>query len=305
MEAVKLRLALLARQRHGAYRPLPSSWRNLLPYIRCANGLEQSDLFKRSTHLLMNPPFSSMPAPPDCEWAHGRVSQAAVFVVRALEMASTGTRLLAVLPDVLRAGSFRNHWRGKVADLATIESVDRYGIFDNCADVDVFLLAVRRRRPSRRARSEVWPLPESSAGPTVGDYFEVHVGRVVPHRDPEEGAEYPYIHPRIVPVWEEMTRFPEVRRHLGAPYRPPFVVLRRTSRPGDRHRAAATVVLGRTSVAVENHLIICEPRDGSPDSCRALLQHLRTNRVNDFLDQRIRCRHLTVGAVAAIPFERR
>jgi hypothetical protein len=33
------------------------------------------------------------------------------------------------------------------------------------------------------------------------------------------------------------------------------------------------------------------------------MTHLRSQIVNDFLDQRIRCRHLTVGAVAAIPFK--
>jgi hypothetical protein len=304
VEAVKLRLALLARQRHGSRRPLPASWRDLLPYITRGNGLEQKDLFARSTHLLMNPPYNLTAAPRDCRWAHGRISQAALFVIRALEMASPGTRLFAVLPDVLRAGSFQHHWRGRVGDLATFGSVERYGIFDNSADVDVFLLAVRRSA-SRSGHQRLWPGSEAAGRSTVGDYFDVHVGRVVPHRDPEEGEEHPYIHPRIVPVWEEMTRFSEVRRHQGRPYQPPFTVLRRTSRPGDRHRAAATVVLGTTSVAVENHLIVCEPRDGSPDTCRALLRHLQTNGVSDFLDQRIRCRHLTVAAVAAIPFERR
>jgi hypothetical protein len=304
VEAVKLRLALLARQRHSSRRPLPRSWRDLLPYITRGNGLEQKDLFARATHLLLNPPYNVTAAPPDYGWAHGRISQAAVFVVRALEMASEGTRLFAVLPDVLRAGSFQHRWRGRVGELATFESVERYGIFDNTADVDVFLLAVRRSA-SRRPRARPWPVSEVAAQPTVGDYFDVHVGRVVPHRDREEGEEHPYIHPRIVPVWQEMSQFPEVRRHQGKAYAPPFIVLRRTSRPGDRHRAAATVVLGATSVAVENHLIVCEPRDGSPDTCRALLRHLRTNGVNDFLDQRIRCRHLTVAAVAAIPFERR
>jgi hypothetical protein len=33
------------------------------------------------------------------------------------------------------------------------------------------------------------------------------------------------------------------------------------------------------------------------------MARLHTQRANEFLDQRIRCRHLTVGAVAAIPVE--
>jgi hypothetical protein len=99
----------------------------------------------------------------------------------------------------------------------------------------------------------------------------------------------------------EVTRISEKRRHEGLAYKPPFVVLRRTSRPGHPYRAAATVILGTKPVAVENHLIVCEPHDKSAETCRALMKQLHTQRVNDFLDQRIRCRHLTVGAVAAIP----
>ena len=80
------------------------------------------------------------------------------------------------------------------------------------------------------------------------------------------------------------------------------MVIRRTSRPGHPFRAAATIILGKAPVAVENHLIVCEPRDRLAETCRALMLQLHTQQVNDFLDQRIRCRHLTVGAVAEIPF---
>jgi hypothetical protein len=79
-------------------------------------------------------------------------------------------------------------------------------------------------------------------------------------------------------------------------------VLRRTSRPGHPYRAAATVILGKAPVAVENYLIVREPHDKSADTCRALMAQLHTQCANDFLDQRIRCRHLTVGAVNPIPF---
>ncbi len=36
------------------------------------------------------------------------------FVVAALERANPGTELLAILPDVLRSGSFTEHWRRRV-----------------------------------------------------------------------------------------------------------------------------------------------------------------------------------------------
>jgi hypothetical protein len=171
--------------------------------------------------------------------------------------------------------------------LATVEFVERNGIFDDSADVDVFLLKLRRRAAAADTQAKRWPIATASTGSTVGDYFAVHVGRVVPHRDAEEGPLRRYIHPRNIPVWEEVTRITEKRKHKLV-YQPPFVVLRRTSRPGHPYRAA---------------VIVCEPHDRSADTCRTLMAQLHTQRANDFLDQRIRCRHLTVGAVAAIPFE--
>jgi len=216
VEATKLRIALLARQRHGGKTMLPSGWQSLLPHIRCANGLEQKSLFARATHLLMNPPYSLTTAPTDCKWAGGRVSEAALFVVSALEQVTAKTRLLAILPDVLCSGSFQHHWRERVSDLGEIASVERYGIFDDSADVDVFLLDVQRRS-TIGATANRWPTPGESNGASIADYFDVHVERVVPHRDPEAGKLHPYIHPRNVPVWEEMTRFPDKRRHVGLP----------------------------------------------------------------------------------------
>lgn len=301
IEAAQLRIALLARQRHGGRDALPAGWRKLLPHIKCGDGLEQKTLFARATHLLMNPPYGLTEPDAECTWAGGRISAAALFVMRALELAPAKARLLAILPDVLRSGSFQHHWRERVSDLAAVESVERHGLFDDSADVDVFLLKLRRRAAAADTQTKRWPIAAAGTGSTVGAYFAVHVGRVVPHRDAEDGPLRRYIHPRNIPVWEEVTCVTERRKHKLA-YQPPFVVLRRTSRPGHPYRAAATVILGKAPVAVENHLIVCEPRDQSADTCRALMAQLHTQRVNDFLDQRIRCRHLTVGAVAAIPY---
>jgi hypothetical protein len=100
-----------------------------------------------------------------------------------------------------------------------------------------------------------------------------------------------------------MTKFSETRKHEGLVYKPPFVVIRRTSRPGHPYRATATVIAGKRRIAVENHLIVCEPKERTLKNCRALLRQLKTEAVNKFLNKRIRCRHLTVGAVMAIPFK--
>ncbi len=175
--------------------------------------------------------------------------------------------------------------------------------FDESADVDVFLLRVVRRKEGKSAGKRFrWAKTVDQKVTTVGDFFDVHVGRVVPHRDPKTGKEHPYIHPRCIPTWKIVRTFSEKRRHEGMVYRTPFVAIRRTSRPGHPYRATATVIAGKKSVAVENHLIVCEPKDKTLKSCRILMRKLKKKAVNKFLDNRIRCRHLTVGAVAAIPF---
>ena len=210
---------------------------------------------------------------------------------------------MAILPDVLRSGSFTEQWRKRVEELATVELVEPYGIFDESADVDVFILRLKRRAIKSAAKSVPWTSAPVQNGTTIADHFEVHVGRVVPHRDPETGKEHPYIHARCIPTWKTMCEFTEFRKHEGKVYKPPFVVIRRTSRPGHPYRAAATVIAGKKSVAVENHLIVCEAKARTLKMCKKLMAQLQTQAVNTFLDDRIRCRHLTVGAVAAIPFE--
>ena len=302
IEGARTRLVLLARQLHQTDEVLRSSDTELFPNIRVADGLQQVALFTRATHLLLNPPFGQAAAPAGCKWAGGRITEAAAFVITALERARPGTQMLAILPEVLRSGSFSEHWRKRVSQLAGVKLVQPYGIFDDSADVDVFLLRLARHAETQKSAPHVWTNTTSPRFATVADFFDVHVGRVVPHRDEESGPLLRYIHPRNIATWVEVTRISEKRRHDGRAYKPPFVVLRRTSRPGHPYRAAATIILGKAPVAVENHLIVCEPHDKSADTCRALMAQLHTPRVNDFLDQRIRCRHLTVGAVAAIPF---
>jgi hypothetical protein len=303
VEGAKTRLVILAQQRHGLKSLGVTSITGLFPGIRVADGLTQHQAFARATHLALNPPFVLTAAPDGCKWAGGRVTAAANFVITALEHAKSGAQLIALLPDVLRSGSFTEKWRKRVEELAVVRLVESCGIFDESADVDVFILRVKRRTKNSTAKSVPWTSAPAQTNKTVGDYFDVHVGRVVPHRDPETGKNHPYIHARCVPMWKIMREFAESRRHEGKVYKPPFVVIRRTSRPGHPYRAAATVIAGKKSVAVENHLIVCEPKAQTQAMCKKLMRQLKTKYVNKYLDERIRCRHLTVGAVAAIPFQ--
>lgn len=303
VEGAKTRLVILAQQRHGLKSRGVSSIAGFFPGIRVADGLSQRQAFARATHLTLNPPFGLTDTPDGCKWAGGRITAAANFVVTSLERAKPGAELVAILPDVLRSGSFTEQWRKRVEELAMVRLVEPYGIFDESADVDVFILRVTRRAKNSVAKSVEWTSAPAKTGTTVGDYFDVHVGRVVPHRDPETGKKHPYIHARCVPTWEIMRKFTQFRRYEGLVYCPPFVVIRRTSRPGHPYRAAATVIAGKKSVAVENHLIVCEPKNKKTQTmCKKLMRQLKTTVVNKFLDERIRCRHLTVSSVAIIPF---
>jgi hypothetical protein len=303
VEGAKTRLVILAQQRHGLKSLGITSITRVFPGISVADGLTQHQEFARATHLALNPPFGLTKASAKCKWAGGHITAAANFIITALEHAKPGAELVAILPDVLRSGSFTEQWRIWVEKLAVVKRVEPYGIFDESADVDVFILRLKRRAKNSTAKSVPWTSAPARTGTTIADHFEVHVGRVVPHRDPEKGKWHPYIHARSVPTWEIMREFKQSRRHQGKVYKPPFVVIRRTSRPGHPYRAAATVIAGKKSVAVENHLIVCEPKAKTLRMCKKLMVQLQTQAVNTFLDDRIRCRHLTVGAVAAVPFQ--
>ena len=306
VDGAKARLVLLARQRHAssldrtAYMALPRYGH--FPHIRVSDASNLHVPFERATHLLLNPPFGAIEVAPGCGWASGRVTAAASFVIMALERAKPDTEVLAVLPDVLRSGAFSRNWRSRVGELAKVRLVEPYGLFDETVDVDVFLLRAVRDDSKGRDPAAPWVTSPTDAGSTVADYFDVHVGRVVPHRDRKAGPRHPYIHPRCVPMWVVMRDFPETRKHEGPFYERPFVAIRRTSRPGHRYRAVATIIAGKGHVAVENHLIVCKPKDGKFSTCRELMARLKTETVNDFLNARIRCRHLTVGVVESIPF---
>lgn len=66
-------------------------------------------------------------------------------------------------------------------------------------------------------------------------------------------------------------------------------------------RVLATLVALDGPVAVENHLIVLKPKDGRYSTCRWLLKALKSPAVTEWLDIRIRCRHLTVGALGEVP----
>lgn len=253
--------------------------------------------------IVVNPPFGYIDAPDSCLWATGKVQAAGCFLDNLLHIARKDQHIVAILPDVLRSGTRYRKWRSLISEMCSSLEIEMAGRFDESTDVDVFILNAVVGDPSEVTNK--WPnsrIGNIDAKHVVGDFFEVHVGSVVPHRDPIEGPSYPYIHARTAPAWQTIRQTTEDRQYAGTVFSPPFVVVHRTSSPSDKSRCIATLVDMWQRVAVENHLLVLSPRDNSIDSCRLLLDVLKSEQSTNWLNQRIRCRHLTVSSLKELPW---
>ena len=249
----------------------------------------------------MNPPYTYRQAPDSVAWASGRTNLSALFLATAIQCAQPGTRLTAILPDVIRTGSRYGRLRSLVAGRLRIASAEAYGQFDAWTDIDVFILRGTVGDYSTDASPIQWW--RQTAGERLCDTFDVCVGPVVPHRASQSGATKPYLHSRAIPLGGDFNVSSAERRGFQARlFSPPFVVVRRTSRPGDRSRGIGTVISGTGGVLVENHLIILKPRDSSVAACRRVVRLLESTRAKQWLNERIRCRHLTVQALSEMPW---
>lgn len=275
--------------------------RPLFPEIRTGCGLNDVD-YEAASHLVMNPPFTKTPVHEPCDWASGQVNSAAVFLEHALRRTRPGTRIAAILPDVLRSGSRYREWRRLVGRLAKVEHLEIGEQFNRWTDVHVFVLNLLVRDPTATTSALTSEWTGSSRASRLGDHFAIRIGPVVDYRDPHEGGEHPFIRSRDLPPWGTLSRISRTRRFSGKLMAPPFIAVRRTSRPGDLCRAVGTLVLGKSPVAVENHVVCLLPLGGGRRRCEAALQNLRDPRSTEWLDERIRCRHLTVSALAELPW---
>lgn len=263
------------------------------------DGLSAPDV-RDATHVLLNPPFAAVRSHENCEWAQGKVNGAAEFLARTIVRLGPGVEVLAILPDVLRSGSRYRRWRTFVTERLDLDATEPKGRFDSWTDVDVFILRGRiRLMRTKTSRSEWVP---STTGETVGDRFDISVGPLVDYRSPMEGPQVPYLVAKNFLAWGIVAAVERTRQFNGRLHKGPIVVIPRTSRPGDPYRARAALVTDSRGIAVENHLLVLKPRRGGIAECKRLMRRLQSQGVNDWLDQVIRCRHLTVGAVGSIPW---
>lgn len=304
VRAARARLVLAAYHRGVRVEEPGLALSTMFPELRVGDSLAGQEVLPEVGYIVLNPPFIGVAAPADCAWGSGTISGAALLLERSLRDAKPDTRIIAILPDVLRSGSRYSDWRRMIETRSLIQRIAIYGSFDQSADVDVFVLDLI-------VRSTVIQAPETEdprwklatiAEHTLGDLFEVSTGAVVPHRHEEKGDEFQYLHTRNATPWGTLDVINERRRFCGTVVQPPVVVIRRTSSPSDRQRPVGTVVLGDEPIAVENHLLVLKPKDGGVGLCQQALALLRLTSTRVWLDQRIRTRHLTVSAIREIPW---
>jgi hypothetical protein len=280
--------------------PAYDLYHDKLKGIEVGSTFENIDLIGQATHILLNPPYSLVPAPESCEWGIGKVNSAAIFLDACVRNSQIGTRVVAILPDVLRSGTRYEKWRKIIQGLCDVRRVELYGQFDVFADVDVFILDLIVKKETA-TNPGAWAFPANDFV-TIGDKFDISVGPVVDYRDPHAGQTVSFIHSRGLPAWDQVENIEFTRRFAGRTITSPFVVVRRTSRLGDKFRAVGTIITSPESVAVENHLIILKPKDDNLSTCQDLLEVLKDDKTSQWLNQRIRCRHLTVRALAELPW---
>jgi hypothetical protein len=297
VRAARARLVLAALSRgalptEGCARPA-----DLLSNIAVGDGLSIQPL--PGDGVLLNPPYGRVVAPARREWTSGLTTQAALFLDELLDGCDHGVYIAAVLPEVLRSGSRYGRFRAHVERRVDVKVIEPAGLFDALTDVDVFLLSgdVGDRQLTGSAR---WT--PKREGPRLADICEISVGALVAYRDPARGLWRAYIDAQSCRGADET--IPEQRRRFrGAVVNPPFVVVGRTNRPttGSAPRLRATIVRGKRPVAVENHLLVLRPQDHTLRGCRTVMGILESEQASLFLDERLRCRHLTVDAVREIP----
>lgn len=300
VEATKLRIILEALSR-GAQKDC-----SLIEAITYLPGISTRDAMSLSkaqlsdiTHVLMNPPFSNWPSPRTDYWNPGKVNAAGVIFDHMIRVLPSNCEISAILPDVLRSGSRYEKWR-QFINTKIDGKISIVGRFNKKTNVDVFI--VNGTLQDNNAGGRLLWSAENLAPSQIGDHFDVCIGPLVAYRDPEDGPLAPYAHSNNIPLWKITTEVSEKRKFKGRLIYPPFVVVRRTSSPSNKFRAAAAIIDGTAPVAVENHLIVIKPKNGKTSQCKSLLKALQCSEINSFINEKIRCRHLTVGVMKEVPF---
>lgn len=296
-QLARYRLQALARGRHGIRGPVSVS-PHLFGRFSAQDALEGAWELCAGDCVLMNPPFQAVVSPSWSKYCGGRVSAAALFLERALTDAQDGVTIVALVPEAIRSGSRFSKLRDYMHSRGIVHQFTACGRFSSEADIDVAILSITVGAVTGVARAT--GEASSNNALTLSDLAVVRVGTVVPHRDPKTVTSRPFLDVDGAPVWQKIEVLRRAR-FVGSGFKPPFVVVRRTSSPSDRERARATVVKGKEAVMVENHLLVLLPAKKTVKACEAIMKILSDPRTTDWLNEMLRCRHLTVRVMRQLP----
>jgi len=288
-------LAAIARTRLKALTSIQESDRWTASIV-VQNSLSSNWKLKEGDLVLMNPPYHRQIAHSTSAIGTGLVSSAALFVESALEQIPIGGGIIALVPDVLRSGSNYRKLREILAESTQILLFDPVGRFSADADVDVSVLWIKK---GGKANKRTVPIASKEV---ISSYFDVSVGSVVPHRTKMGGMARPYAHPGSVVSGTVVDQPTEIASYCANTVSGPLVLIRRTSSPKDRVRARGCVIASTAQILIENHLIVCKPKSGLLSDCARLMDVFNDAETSQWLNNEIRCRHLTVGVVRAIPY---
>ena len=296
------RIQSLAHTRHAelsgkseAFAPFP-----LPASFRVGDALEMSLELQEGDCVIMNPPYQRVIAPDSSFVGAGKRSAAALHIEHVLNNAQMGVGIVALIPDVLRSGTSYRRFRAELSQRLEIIDFSPFGCFGSAADVDVAVL-VGTTDPSPSQIDASINIDQTNVK-LVGDRFSVKVGPVVPHRALKSGITYGYLTAKNAAAWEEISQPCQFENFQARLETGPFIIVRRTSSPSDKKRARASLVTYKRELLVENHLLILKPHSGTIKECRALMRLLKDSRTDQWLNDHIRCRHLTVSALSKLPW---
>lgn len=268
--------------------------------VKVNNGLEANPYYRYATHIFVNPPFNQIETDKEIGWAKGKVNAAALFIDKIIDFIKPGTEICAILPDVLRSGSRYSKWRNYILTKCTIEKIEKLGQFDRYTDIDVFAIKIIKRENELITKLNSFEL-RTEKNKKLSEFYDICVGPVVDNRDKVIGIKRCYIKSRGLLGWQMYKKIETTRKYSGKCFSGPLVVVKRTSRMGDGFRAIGTIINTPNPVYIDNHLIVIKPKSGKIEDCYKLLTILKDVRTTNWLNEAIRCRHLTVHQLSKLP----
>ena len=255
--------------------------------VKQCDGLFHNEFYQKATHIFTNPPFNLVQTKEKLDWSQGQVSAAALFMDKIVQYVNTGTSIYAILPDVLRSGTRYEKWRRHITKQCVVERIELLGQFDKYADVDVFSIHLTKKsRQFKVGKSTFEKAKINTDAKVVEDTFNVCVGPVVDNRDEKIGPVRNFVVSKGLEGWTTQTRFNLLRSHSGKSFKSPFIVIKRTSRMGDAQRAIATIINSKRNVYVDNHLIVLQPKSGTLNDCKKMLENLKKIETDNWINNR-------------------